>query len=97
MLEVFFPQVGEPSISFGTITVCLFESTTQIGRLGANYLSANAQYYAVADYKYRFTPSAGSHTYTITAYVSSNTSSSIVAGAGGTGAFVPGFARFTKV
>ncbi len=74
------------------IVVNLFESTTQIGRLGivqgtvATGLSAWL----------RFTPTAASHTYVVTAFRGS-VNGTILAGAGGTGALVPSFIRFTKV
>lgn len=46
--------------------------------------------------KFKFTPSAASHTYQIVAFVNAGTGQ-VVAGAGGAGVNVPAFIRFTKV
>jgi hypothetical protein len=44
----------------------------------------------------RFTPTAASHTYTVTVFGSS-AAGAVGAGAGGTAAYVPAFIQFTKV
>ncbi len=75
------------------VIVSLFESTTQIGRFtqSATGVSAFAAHGAI-----RFTPSAASHTYTVTAYRGSS-NGTVNAGAGGTAVYSPTFVRFTKV
>jgi hypothetical protein len=78
------------------VQVSLFESTTEIGII-ANCVAVTAlqsQYPCVGEL--RFTPTAGAHTYTVTAYRSS-TNGTVRAGAGGTATFVPAFIRFVKV
>lgn len=79
------------------ITVSLFESSTEIGGLTTTRQnvggSGNDQMAQVGEI--RFTPSAGSHTYTVTAYHFSGTAS-INCGSAGTGNAVPAFVRFTK-
>jgi len=48
---------------------------------------------------YRFTPSIGSHVFTVSAYAQPNTPGppEVYAVAGGSGSTVPAYARFTKV
>ncbi len=102
--EFFSPQVILPqaTAAFVFLIVSLWESTTQIGRIavladneGTGTLAAVASTLRSA---YRFTPSAGSHTYVVKAHVSGTVGTPAVnAGSGGTGAIVPAFMRFTKV
>lgn len=82
-----------------TVVVCLFEGSTQITRLiQAFTIATGIPRVWPAGTLYRFTPSAGSHTYTITAFASSTTGTPAVrAGAGGTGGLPPAFVRFIKV
>jgi len=100
LAEFFAPQVATDTLANGdTVTITLFEGATQIGRLAAlktiNNGSRNLEPVCA---HYRFTPSAGSHTYKLCAFATSTTGTpQITAGAGGTGAFVPAFLRFTKV
>ena len=76
------------------ITIGIFESTTEIGRLAfLSGASTTAAYVAVYG-KFRFTPSAASHTYLIKAWVSAGTGV-IGAGAGGAAA-APAFMRITR-
>lgn len=107
LCEVFAPAAKSPAVAGpGTnfMIVSLFEGATQIGRLWdlATNLTAPAgnQFSILSpmDGKLRFTPSAASHTYTVTAFVNSTTGTpQIVAGAGGTGAYAAAYCRFTKV
>jgi len=98
MVEFFAPAVVTPSVAGAPVEVCLFESSTQITRLCVAYSSAAANANLPMVGRYRFTPSAASHTYTVTAFVTSTTGTpAIQAGAGGTGALPPAFVRFTKV
>lgn len=86
-----------PSPAGAVTHFCLFEGSTEISRL-ASFLSVSGQPILTAFAQYRFTPSAASHTYTVTAFVSSTTGSPVVnAGPGGTAAVRPAFVRFTKV
>lgn len=98
LLTVFCPQIVTTSTVNGFSEWVLFESTTQITRLGTFLTPASASMYNAATMLYRFTPTAASHTYTIGAYTSSTTGTpSMQCGAGGTGALPPMFCRFTKV
>ena len=84
------------------VIVSLFEGSTQITRLAFALTASGDAGYATGQLPavgaYRFTPSAGSHTYTISACASSTTGTpNIQAGSGGTGGDAPCFCRFTKV
>ena len=81
-----------------SVTVSLFESATQITRLYSGFTQATASARSTGCYgKFRFTPTAASHTYTITAFASDVTGTpKVVAGSGGTGGKPPAFVRFTK-
>lgn len=104
--EFFCDRIVMPSESVTTTPVTfiisLFEGATQITRLAqvvfeVNTTTNNALQVPIAA-RYRFTPSAGSHTYTITAAVSATTNTpNVQAGAGGTATDSPAFVRFTKV
>jgi hypothetical protein len=82
----------------GLVVVSLFEGATQIGRFGAveNTVVTVAALDVPLYSRIRFTPTAASHTYTVTAH-QANGNGTVGAGAGGTGAYPPAFVRFTKV
>lgn len=94
LLQVFIPSNQVAAAAGAEIVVVLFEATTELGRLGTfgGTTGVNGQGY----YGYRFTPSAASHTYTISGYQASG-NATVNAGAAGTAAYLPAFARFTKV
>jgi len=95
--EFFAQNVLPAAAANALIVVGLFEGATQIGRFGLVQSPNIASGIQVPFYgRYRFTPSAGSHTYTVTAWQSGG-NGTIQAGAGGAGANSPAFARFTKV
>lgn len=96
MLEVFCYQLTGPTGSFVAIT--LFEGATQITRLAVVQGLTGLQEQLTITGRYRFTPSAGSHTYKICGFVGSTTGTpSIVAGTGGVTTNNPSYVRFTKV
>lgn len=84
-----------PSGAIGTdLIVLLVEDGTSIGQLA--YSSGPAQNKTETIHARRFlTPSAGTHTYAIKAYTSS-LDGLIRGGAGGAGAFMPGYIRITE-
>jgi len=95
MAEFFAPSayiVGSSAENF----ISLFEGATQIGRLVDLFVGGSSVVTPLVG-KLRFTPSAGIHTYTVTGYYSAVIGANIRAGAGGTGAYVPAYVRFTKV
>jgi hypothetical protein len=100
VLAHFFAPLGQVNtIVGGTMTVSLFEGATQIARFGAVVQPAGGG--ANIDNPFtgfiRFTPTAASHTYTVTAFNGGGGTGIIGAGVGGTGAYTAAFLRFTKV
>jgi hypothetical protein len=93
MGEFFSPGLYNAS-NGGQVFVCLFEASVEIGELTSTYGPPMTN---PARGSLRFTPTAGSHTYTVTAYTVSSGGSIVDCGAGGTGAKVPAYMRFTKV
>lgn len=79
--------------------VTLFEGSTEITRLAQTETVATASRAQITVYgRYRFAPTAGSHTYKICGFVSSTSGTpAIAAGPGGTAGEAPAFVRFTKV
>lgn len=97
VIATFYAPGVATAASLGAIVVVsLFESTTQIGRLGIVQTSAAGAFETPLVGMIRFTPTAGSHSYTVTAFEGSG-GGTITAGAGGTTAYAPAFLRFTKV
>lgn len=95
LAEFFSPLIVNPNDASTVIT--LMESTTEITRFGAvnalTGLQPGQAFYAA----FRFTPSAGAHTYTAASWISGGASASVVAGTGSGAAYPPAFLRFTKV
>lgn len=98
-VEFFCASVQTDSAAIGDLlTITLFEGATQIGRLAVlDTVAAQIQKEPIKA-EYRFTPTAGSHTYKVCAFTTSVTGTpTLVAGAGGTGVAVPAFIRFVKI
>lgn len=97
LLTVFSPNIQMQTASADSLTITLFEATVEITRLGVfvNPATANTENMAVT-LQYRFTPTAASHTYLISAHKTGGTMS-VGAGTGSGAAYPPAFARFTKV
>lgn len=99
LCEVFAVVQTDTGSVGDALIMSLFEGSTQITRLAL----MRADQITLADVHtitahYRFTPTAGSHTYKLTAFSQNTTGTpKISAGAGGTGGNPPAFLRFTKV
>lgn len=97
-VEFFASSASAPLVVGSNLVVSLFESTTQITRLcriDGNSVAANSTQPLIGIFY--FTPSAGAHTYTVTAFVGNNTGGpEVSAGAGGTAALSPAYLLFTK-
>ena len=92
------PFLQNGSAASNAVTVSLFESATQIGRFTIASFGVANQLVVPCVSLLRFTPTAASHTYTVTAFTANATGNPTVgAGASGTGAYIPAFIRFTKV
>jgi hypothetical protein len=97
LLTVYSPAIIMPTVSAAQVIISLFEGATQIGRLCMLETTTTTPVDVPVYLAYRFTPSAASHTYTITAFATSTTGTpAFGAGTPGTGTFVPGYARFQK-
>lgn len=100
MVEFFCAAVVTDTAAAGDlVTVTLFEGSTQITRLGVSKTVVTAAPDIVpVCLRYRFTPTAGSHTYKLCAFATSATGTpTLTAGSGGTNGYPPAFIRFTKV
>jgi hypothetical protein len=100
LVTMWFPEVSlSPAAQADAVFLNLFEGATQIGRLGLWKASAAADTrWGGATILFRFSPSAASHTYTVTAFkTAAGDAAGFNCGAGGTGTEVPAFFRITKV
>ncbi len=100
VILTFMGMIIGPNVASATVTVCLFEGTTQITRLAVPFHGQTAvnQFEHAVCAEYRFTPTAGVHSYTVSAFASSTTGTpNVAAGVGGTGGQPPAFVRITKV
>lgn len=100
LLEFYSPQVALSTTTSAALGISLKESSSVITDLAfvRNGAAITNQPFMAIRSTFRFTPSAGSHSYLITAYSTSTTGTpSIGAGAGSSGANVPAFVRFVKV
>ena len=97
--EFFCSAVNLPTAALGNAVVfSLFEGATQITRIArCDTQETTSSTNILAFGRYHFTPTLGSHTYTITAFASSTTGAPAAhAGAGGTGNLPPMYAAFFK-
>lgn len=92
--EFFSPQV-QPAVGGNSVTICLFEGATEIGRLAVVQSAGTGTDVHPVCAKRRFTPSAASHTYTVTAFQGGG-NATIAAGAGGTATLLPAYLRFER-
>ena len=95
IVEFFTPAAITPTAGARSVVVGLYEGGTEITRLGI-VAGLTIQIETALYCRYRFTPSAAAHTYTIGAWANSTTGTpQIVAGAGGAVAYPPAFVRFS--
>lgn len=88
--------VNQITVAGAKIVFSLWEGATEISRLGSHQVNLTAQGFMPFYNALRFTPTAGSHTYTIKAYAQSTTGTpQIYCGTGGIGD-PPCYVRFTK-
>ena len=98
LVEFVSPSIQIQATAGNFMNVNLFEGSTEITRLCGITTPANANNSGAGYGAYRFAPSAGAHTYTVTAYVSGTSPTGLViAGVAGTAHQPPAFLRFTKV
>lgn len=93
----FFTSRADLQNTVGTaLVVLLQEGATVLGRLALALATTTNSTAMPIMARYRFTPTAGVHTYSITAYSTSG-AATIEAASGGSGAQVPAYIRITKV
>ena len=99
IVEFFGLVQADTNAATDAVHITLFESSTQITRLALITSDITATHNIPTVYaRFRFTPTAGSHTYKLCAFTTSTTGSpQIIAGAGGTNGQPPAFVRFSKV
>ncbi len=99
LAHFYAPAIENGTAAAATVTVNLFEGATQIARLVVLGLASGTLQELVSVNGFlRFTPTAASHTYTVTAFANNTTGTpQVVAGLTGTNAYAPAFIRFTKV
>ena len=98
----FCPNALAGNTGGGDLFACLFEGSTEIGRFGVvqndNGSGVGVNLNVPFSGWLRFTPSAASHTYTVTGFKSGGAGTfAFGCGAGGTAAYPPMFVRFLKV
>jgi hypothetical protein len=93
VLATFFAPLTTTAANYVMI-ISLFEGATQISRFMNVGDPVNSQNPVTG--MLRFTPAAGSHTYTVTAFRFAG-NAVVFAGSGGTAGYPPAFIRFTKV
>jgi hypothetical protein len=96
--EFFSPQVANSTAAAGTVTLLLIADGASIGRIAvSDSVTATTQIIQALTGRLRFTPTAASHTYGISAFCSNTGGTPAVgAGAGGINTLVPAFLRITK-
>lgn len=93
--EFYAEGVSTGTASTPFVVITLFEGSTEITRLGAVQSPSSAVTTAPMCARYKFTPSAASHTYKVCGFVNSATGTpAIIAGAGGTATPAPAYLRF---
>ncbi len=97
VLATFFaPYGGTDGLNGHQMIINLFEGATNLGRItNIETIAGSSTNPFIA--MFRFTPTAASHTYTVTGFITAGGPGNVGCGAGGSGTNVPAFIRFTKV
>lgn len=96
IVQFFCPVIEPVSATGGNLFVLLQDGATVLGRIGLFSQGGNLQSDQTTFAERKLTPSAGSHTYKITAY-RALVNWTVGAGTAGSGNFVPGFIRILTV
>lgn len=89
-VSFFLPKLS--SSASQTVTFVIYRDTTIVGQIFGGTVNTTLQSH---EFEVFDTPTAGTHTYALKAFVSTGTLT-VNAGAGGSGALVPGWLRVTK-
>jgi len=96
MAQFYCFDIIPPSVAGNGVNISLYEGTTAIALFSQAYGASSTPMRIPGNGWYRFTPTAGSHTYSVKVYSTSLTGTpQILAGTGA--ATAPAFLRFTKV
>jgi hypothetical protein len=93
LIEFYAPVLVAPAS--GNLIISLYDSTTQVGRIGL--VSATATNVPGSVMPARITPTAASHTFQIKAHLSIAGTGTIQAGTGGAATNMPGWIRIRRV
>ncbi len=98
LLHFFAPFVQNATVGVDNVIVSLWESGSELTRLGLLSVGTPNQVAVFASLFLRFTPSAAAHTYVVQAHAGNLTGGPAVGAGNGSGAaYPPAFVRFTKV
>ncbi len=95
LLEFFAPAWFNNNNS-RTLTVVFTDGTTVLGKVASFNGPANPSDITFPVARYRYTPVAGTYTFTAKVYANTGTNVTVRAGAGGTGAYAPMFLRVSN-
>jgi len=97
-IECFLSYLYMSTAGHGLYSI-LYDGSSSIGVFGYHNIATGAtdQYAGPLQFARRLTPSNASHTYSLRFYKDTGTTAQVAAGAGGTGANMPGYIRITKV
>lgn len=94
MLEFYAGVAQAPNVASGQMAINLFDGSTDLGYIA---MLLGQQATTTVHVRTRLTPTVGSHTYSVKAWLPTGTGGNIQAGAGGTAAtYQPCFLRVTR-
>jgi hypothetical protein len=96
MLEFFSPAVTPAAIAAATVQLFLYEGATVLSTFAVVSNPAAGQCYVPVYAARRFTPTAGSHTYSVGAFRELGNGTVGAGPGGGLGQYVPAFIRITR-
>lgn len=96
IVEFFAPYVDTGATSADEVLLWLYDGSSSIGYIGRTKTPAAAALRVPVHAMRRLTPSNASHTYSIRGTRAGTNNGTIGAGAGGTGAAMPGYIRITR-
>lgn len=98
ILEFFSPIIITPSVASGSLNIGLYESGSLVAQIASIITPAAANMRVPVCVKFRFSPTAGTHTYSIGSWVSSTTGTPLIgAGTGTAGANLPAYIRINRI
>lgn len=97
-IDFFSPLVRPSGTVSRILTFVLYDGSTELGRFGGvTHQVTGVLVDAPVHLSRRFTPAAGTRTYSIRAYNSAGADGLVAAGGGASGAFMPAYMQITRV